>query len=145
MKSCSSDWFRFGLEKANGKFLSVSLHLQFRSLHILIACQKPGNSRINSMQVNEYLKGSLLFLLWSLWDRVIFLERNSVSLNFKDPVKPQEKTVFETLGVIITLFNCRQSSNPLKVLLEENREIVVSSAFRIFLISKVFFPLKLSS
>lgn len=143
MKSCSSDWFRFGLEKANGKFLSVSLHLQFRSLHILIACQKPGNSRINSMQVNEYLKGSLLFLLWSLWDG--YFSRNSISLNFKDPVKPQEKTVFETLGVIITLFNCRQSSNPLKVLLKENRVIVVSSAFRISLISKVFFPLKLSS
>lgn len=143
MKSCSSDWFRFGLEKANGKFLSVSLHLQFRSLHILIACQKPGNSRINSMQVNEYLKGSLLFLLWRLWDG--YFSRNSISLNFKDPVKPQEKTVFETLGVIITLFNCRQSSNPLKVLLKENRVIVVSSAFRISLISKVFFPLKLSS
>lgn len=143
MKSCSSDWFRFGLEKANGKFLSVSLHLQFRSLHILIACQKPGNSRINSMQVNEYLKGSLLFLLWSLWDG--YFSRNSISLNFKDPVKPQEKTVFETLGVIITLFNCRQSSNPLKVLFKENRVIVVSSAFRISLISKVFFPLKLSS
>lgn len=79
------------------------------------------------MQVNEYLKGSLLFLLWSLWDG--YFSRNSISLNFKDPVKPQEKTVFETLGVIITLFNCRQSSNPLKVLLKENRVIVVSSAF----------------
>lgn len=76
------------------------------------------------MQIYDCFKGSLL-LLQIFQDRIAFLEKNSISCNFKDTMKPHGKTLLQTSVV--------RKSPPLavdsQVLLE--KIIVIGSALRI--------------